>query len=111
MKLGYLSFDRTDKFRLFALTDFSCSFPLAYFLFPFFSSLTVKKALNQIEIEKKEDNLNLTTNTFNINGELPNDEHNEKNFITVRKDEKILRAVPQSVMAKYAVKNRTYLNK
>lgn len=37
--------------------------------------------------------------------------HNEQNFITVRKDEKILRAVPQSVMAKYVEKNRTYLNK
>ena len=37
--------------------------------------------------------------------------HNEKKITTVRIDETILRAVPQSVMTKYVVKNRSYLNK
>ena len=55
---------------------------------------------------------NLTTNTFILLvNSIRMNKHNEKKIITVRIDEKILRAVPQSVMIKYVVKNRSYLNK
>ena len=57
-----------------------------------------------MEIEKNEDQ-QLTTNTFMLlANSIRMNKHNEKKFITVRIDEKILSAVPQSVMTKYVVK-------
>ena len=94
MKLGYLSFDRRGKFRLFALTDFSSIF-FSLLLHSFFLPLLLKKTLDQMEIEKNEDQ-QLTTNTFMLlANSIRMNKHNEKKFITVRIDEKILSAVPQ----------------